>query len=526
MSDLTRTVEMVRFIVRRDRMRIIVWVTAITVLVWLMAASVKELYPTQAVLDEAAAALHGNAAAIAFNGPDQGLDTLGGQVAFQVGTISLVVAMMSIFMIGRATRGEEESGRLELIRSMAVGARAPGAAALIVAGTMSVIVGALVTLGLIVMDLPVAGSVVFGAGFAAVGLMFSGVALVAAQVTENTAMVYGASAAVLGAAFAVRAAGDIGNGALTWLSPIGWVQKARPYAGERWWPMLLPAALVVLLVIAAAALAVHRDVGAGLVRPRPGNESATPGLGTPVGLAVRLQRGTVIGWSVGIFLASLVFGLGANSVEDYVGDNEAMQDLLDRSGGVSLTDSYLAYTVFIAALIAGGFSISAARRLRTEETALRAEPVLATPTSRHRWVLGHLAVAFTGSVIVLVAAGLGAGLGHGLVIRDIGQIPRLIGAAVTYLPAAALLTGLTVAAFGLLPRAIAAAWGLLALCLVVGLLGESLDLPRWLRYVSPFEHTPQLPADGMNLAPLSIIVALVILTTSAGLIALRHRDIG
>ena len=103
-------------------MRIVVWIAAIVLLVAVTVASVKGLYPTQADLDKAARASEDNAAAIVFNGPPQGLDTVGGQVAFQIGTFGLIViGLMSLFMVGRLTRGEEEAGRLELVRSLPVG---------------------------------------------------------------------------------------------------------------------------------------------------------------------------------------------------------------------------------------------------------------------------------------------------------------------------------------------------------------------------------------------------------------------
>jgi ABC-2 type transport system permease protein len=109
-TELTGVGTLTRFILRRDRVRILVWVVGIALLVISTAASTKGLYPTQADLDEAAAATHGNAAAIALNGPDQGLVTLGGQVAFQAGALGLVVvALMSMFVIGRETRAEEEA---------------------------------------------------------------------------------------------------------------------------------------------------------------------------------------------------------------------------------------------------------------------------------------------------------------------------------------------------------------------------------------------------------------------------------
>ena len=48
---------------------------------------------------------------------------------------------------------------------------------------------------------------------------------------------------MLGLAFLLRAVGDSTTGArwLSWLSPIGWAQQLRPFAGERWWVLVLPA---------------------------------------------------------------------------------------------------------------------------------------------------------------------------------------------------------------------------------------------------------------------------------------------
>ena len=527
MIELTDTAALVRFIARRDRVRIAVWVAAIVGLLLLTAASVKGLYPSQGDLTEAAMATHGNAAAIAFNGPDQALDTMGGEVAFQIGSVGLIaVGLMSVFMVGRETRAEEESGRIELIRSMAVGRRAPAGAALIVAAGMNVAVGALVTLGLIGLALPVAGSVVFGVSLVALGLVFAGVAIVAAQVTENTRVVYGISGAALGAAFVLRAAGDVGDGTLSWFSPIGWAQKTRPFAGERWWPFLIAAAAAAGLVAVAARLAVRRDVGAGLVPPRPGRPGAAPSLGRPVGLALRMQRGSLIGWTAGLFLIGVVYGSIANDVEDFVGSNDTMRRVIAETGGASLTDSYLSRSLLIAALISGGYAIASALRLRSEETALRAEPVLATPVSRDRWVASHLVLSLVGSAIVLAAAGLGTGLTYGIAAGDPGQVGRLLGAALAYVPAVWLLVGLTIALFGLLPRWVTVAWAALVACFVIGFLGDILGLPDWVADLSPFQRVPQLPADNLRIAPLVVLLALAAALTTTGLTAFRHRDIG
>jgi ABC-2 type transport system permease protein len=527
MSELTGTAELTRFILRRDRVRIVVWVAGIVVLIAVTVASVKGLYPTQADLDTAAAASEGNAAAIAFNGPAQGLNTVGGEVAFQSGAIGLVmVALMSLLMIGRLTRGEEEAGRLELLRSLPVGSHAPTVSASLVVAAMNVAVGTLVTLTLLGEHLAVAGSIIFGASFTLVGLVFAGIANVAAQVTENTRVVYGIAGAVLGAAFVLRAVGDIGNGFASWFSPIGWAQKARPFAGEKWWPFLLIIAVIAGLAVAVKALADRRDLGGGLIPPRPGRPVASPGLGYPLGLAIRLQRGSVIGWSIGVLLTGVAYGSIADSIDSFVRDNKTLADMLAQVGGASLTDSYLATSFVILALGGTGFAIQATLRLRSEETSLRAEPVLATPVSRSRWALSHLTVAFAGSVIMLVAGGLSVGLSYGLVKGDLTVVPRLLGSAIAYAPAMWVLVGLSVALVGLAPRGVVAVWGALTVCFVIGMLGQLLGLPAWLNNLSPFDHVPRLPAAHLSILPLVVLTAIAAALTAAGLMGLRQRDIG
>jgi ABC-2 type transport system permease protein len=525
-GELTGTWTLTRFVLRRDRVRIAVWIVAIAVLVLSTAASVKGLFPTQADLDEAAESVHGNAAAIVFNGPDQALDTMGGQVAFQIGAFGLVVmALMAVFMVGRETRAEEESGRLDLVRAMSVGRHAPTAAALIVAVGMSVTVGVLVTLSTLAQDLPTEGALVFGASFLATGLVFSGVALVAAQVTENTRVVYGLSGVVLGASFVLRAAGDVGDGTLSWFSPIGWAQKTRPWAGDEWWPLLLPLAATAGLVALAGFLATRRDVGGGLVPPRPGPPAGAPALGTPLGLALRLQRGTLIAWTAGLAVTGIAYGSVANDVEDFVGDNDTLKDIIARSGG-SLVDSYLATSMLMLALMGSGFAISSVLRLRSEETALHAEPLLATPVPRSRWVASHLAMALAGSALVLGVTGLSVGLTYGIAAGDLGQAPRLLGAALAYLPAVGLLVGLALVLFAFVPRGTVAAWGVLGGCFVVGLLGDVLDLPSWVEDLSPFEHVPQVPAADLDVVPLVVLTLIAVGLIAAGLAGFRRRDVG
>ena len=62
-------------------------------------------------------------------------------------------------------------------------------------------------------------------------------AAVAAQVSETARGARGLAIAVLGAVFLLRGVGDSAGASgptwLTWLSPVGWAELARPFAGDR-----------------------------------------------------------------------------------------------------------------------------------------------------------------------------------------------------------------------------------------------------------------------------------------------------
>jgi ABC-2 type transport system permease protein len=516
-----------RFTARREWVRMTVWIASIVAVVGLTAASIKTLFPTQAALDQAAAASANNAAAIAFNSPVQGLDTVGGEVAFQSGTVGLIlVALMSLLLTARYTRAEEESGRTELLRATVLGRHAQTAAALVLVTAMNGVIAVATALLLIRQGLPATGSVSFGLSFLALGAVFGALALVTAQINESSRAASGVAGAVLGLAFVLRAVGDIGDGRLSWLSPVGWSQKPRPFAGERWWPFLIPAITTVLLLLVAAALTTLRDYGAGLVQPRPGRAVASPTFASPLGLAARLQRATVVWWAVGLFILGLVYGSIATDIQDFVGDNDTLRQLMAAAGGASITDAYFGTAMLTCALIAAGFSVQSALRARTEETTMHTEYVLATRASRHRWLASHLTIAAGGGLAVLAAAGLGAGIPYAVQVSDPSQVPRLIGAALAYLPATWLLVAVAGALFGLAPRAVTATWALVGGYFVIGFLGEVLRLPRWVMNLSPFEHTPELPAKPFTLTPLAVMLAIGVALTALGFFAFRRRDIG
>jgi ABC-2 type transport system permease protein len=151
--------------------------------------------------------------------------------------------------------------------------------------------------------------------------------------------------------------------------------------------------------------------------------------------------------------------------------------------------------------------------------------LLATGNTRRRWVLSHVAIAAGGTVVLLAAAGLPAGLIHAAQESDASQIGRVLAAALVQVPAAWVLGGVTLLLFGVAPRASAAGWGAVALCVLIGEIGPVADFGDTLLDVSPFTHVPQLPGRAMSVAPLSLAV-IAGAVGAAGLVGFRRRDVG
>ncbi|HLT69238.1 MAG TPA: hypothetical protein VKZ72_03670, partial [Acidimicrobiales bacterium] len=88
------------------------------------------------------------------------------------------------------------------------------------------------------------------------------------------------------------------------------------------------------------------------------------------------------------------------------------------------------------------------------------------------------------------------------------------------------LAGLGALLVGAAPRATGLAWALVGWCVLVAFFGELLDLPRWARDLSPFQHVPRLPADDVAWLPLGALAALAAALAGAGLAAVERRDVG
>ncbi|MFI7490349.1 ABC transporter permease [Micromonospora echinaurantiaca] len=539
MSTLTATGALARLVLRRDRVRLAIWVLGAPLLGYALAESVVGIYPDEPARVGYATTSASSLVARAFNGPIAGTDLGAVVVAETYVTLALIFALLSTFAVVRHTRQNEETGRAELLGASVVGRYALLTAALLVVVAANVAAAALLAAGLAAAGLPLAGSLVAAGAVGGVGVAFTGVAAVTSQLSVTSRGANALAAAVVGVAFLLRAAGDVlgdqTDGGLrvvsawpSWLSPLGWGNQVRAYVDDRWWVLALPVALLLAAVAAAYALAERRDIGAGLVAPRRGPANAPSGLLSPAGLAWRLQRGALLGWAVGVAVLGFSMGIAADEFNAMIEENPAAAEAIAAmGGGADLVDAYLAAMLGLFALTIGAYVVQAMLRVRGDESDGVLEAVLATGVSRGRWLGTQVAAAALGALALVLLAGLTTGLGHGLVAGDpVGRAVDLGGAALLRLPALLVVVGVVTALFGLLPRwSVALSWTALLVFLLLGQLGAVLELPQAALNLSPYTHVPSVPAVEATALPLVVLTAVAVALLAAGAAAFRHRDV-
>ncbi|MFB4270485.1 ABC transporter permease [Nonomuraea sp. GTA35] len=509
-----------KLVLKRERLIAPLWMLLLVAL----AAGQVQRYAT-GIPDIAAFAreMAANQALTAFAGEVHSATLAGMAVWKNADAIYTVLGLIMILTVVRHSRGEEESGRAELVGAGVVGRLAPLTAALAVTCGSAVLAGLLTAAAMTAVGADAAGSLAFGAAIAAAGLVFAGVGAVAAQLTQSARTAVGVAALGLGVSYVLRFLAD-GSGltALKWLSPQGWSHLVRPYGDDNVSVLLLSLAFTAAALALAYRLLTRRDLGHGLIPERQG-PAASDRLRSPLSLAWRLQKGLLGGWIAGYAIAGLALGALATSIEEVARQGAAVEEFFRRytaSPEATMTDAYLWLITLSLGYVSALYPLLALLRLRSEETSGRAELLLSAPVSRVRWVAGHLLFALAGTVLILTAAGLTMGL-------VAGAPGKVLAGALVQVPATWILAGVGVLAFGLLPRAAAAiSWAAFLFVNLFGeVLGPILGIDYWIaRYAVPYPNLPMVVSgEPFTATAVLIMIGIAAALTSTGLAAVRRR---
>lgn len=508
-----------------QRRSALVWVLALGASMIGTAASIAALYDTPAKIHTYAAAVTSGSALAAINGTVEGIDSLGGVIQDEFGFMAaFLLPLLGVSLVARATRREEESGRLELLLGGRIARHEPTLAALLLATATILATGVLFAAGLAAFGVPVAGSVLYALSLSALAFAFAAFAALLAQLTLHARGVYTWSLIVLAASYVLRGVGDVTTTWVTWLSPLGWAEKAAPFGDQRWWALAIPCAVGLALGAAALRLAAHRDLGSALVRGGAGPDRAGVWLRDPIGLAVWIHRPAIIGWLAGGVLLAGMMGALSQQLLDAMAGNPALVQAMGIPHGRSM-DGFVALTQLYLAVIAAGYVVQAIGTLRGEEADGRLETRLAGTLSRGRWFASHLLVVLGGLLTIVLGSSLVLGIATVLSVGDMAELGPTLRSGLAYLPAELVLAGLAMTVYGLRPRIFAAAWAGYALITFIALLGPGLQLRQWVLDLSPTTHVGNPPAGTIHIGGLAAMTGVAVTLMTVGFAAFRRRGI-
>lgn len=530
-ATLSGTGTLLRFMIRRDRVRTTAWVLGIGVMGFYFAHAVQVVAESQEEL-LSLSGMYADPVGRMMVGPGFGMEEptherfySGGYALF----IYILTALFSAFTVVRHTRAEEQTGRAELVRANVVGRHATLTAALILTVAANLVAAGLIFAGAASAEYSLPGSALVASGSLAVGLFFAGAAAVSSQLSESSRGASAMAGALLGLAYVIRMGGDmaeVGGNALSWFSPLAWAQQTAPYVEDRWWPLALPVGIAVVLTALGFWLSTKRDVAASLIPVRLGRSRARPTLGTPAGLAAHTLRGGLRGWGIALLLTALMFGAFAQTMVDAA--DTFPEEMGQMFAGEDMMLGYLAYMALFMAVFVGAAGVSGLQQLRGEESRGRAEYALSAPVSRLGWLGAHLGVLLAGLLLILAVVGVGMGLGAMASLEEDGGrwFGELFLAAGLQAPAVFAVVGIVTALLGWLPRLAApVGWVLIGFAGVMASFGSLLELPEAVTELNLYGHLSEYPVEEIAWTPVLVLSGIGVAGLVLGLLGWTRREV-
>ena len=527
MSAITGTAPLLHTSLKHEGRNFAPWVVIATALSASSVIVYPWIFPDQADRAGLAAAVGGNPALGLIFGPAFDLSTTDGFNTWRsLALAGFLTALGAIFAVVKATRGQEDSGQAELLASGVMGraTRLLTGVGLALIGSLLVGLVAGVVTGLFGGDWE--SSMLLGTTFTATGWMFTGIAAITAQLGGDARTANSMAIGVLGALFVLRGftyAIDAEPWAI-WANPLGWMTETRPATGNHWWPLLYALAFTVSALAVAVAFQARRDFGQGAVAPRPG--PARGKVRSTWRLALRLNTGPILTWTIAFTILGIVFGYFASSIQDILGQDSAVADIL-AAGAVTpeaLISAFLVTILSLVGIIASIPGVQTMLKVRSEEIEDRVEPLLAGAITRTRYYTSNVLLALLSpAVYVLIAGTMIAALAS---TADIGvNFGDVMLQAVVTIPAVWTVVAVSVAVIGARPAVSLAAWLGVFASFVLTLLGPTFKLWDWVLAISPFWHIPNITDPDADWTGLAWISLATLFFLAVGFTGFHRRDL-
>ncbi len=525
--------EIFRFVTQRSALSAVICGAIMAAYTASKVLNYVKLYSTELQRQHLAASLGNNVGIEALLGVAHHIDTVPGYAAWNMLCIlSAGAAIWALLLATKYFRGEEESGRTELLLS---GQTTAGRAALSTLGALGVAWLLLFVVSGLGM---VAIGHAHGVGFTARQSLFMALAIASSaavfisigaftsQLVPVRSRASSFGAAAFGLFYLLRILADTTSA--HWLlnfTPFGWVERLQPLYDSRavWLVPLL--ALTLVLSAATVWLANSRDLGDSVLVDRDTAPSRTKLLNSTLGATFRLTRSSILGWLTAVIGTAAFYGFLTKSATQAFNSGNTRHLLGKLTHTSALAGEFLGLIFMLQMVMLMSYAVAAASAARKDEAEGYLDNLLVRSVSRTRWFLVRtLLMAGTLVVAALLIAFI---TWAAVASQHIGvSFHSIFMAGLNTLPPALLMLGLTLFAFGWLPRATSlAGYAVLGWSFLLLMLGSGLKLNHWILDTSVLQHVKLAAAMSPNWHTNVLLLVVAVVATLLGLWRFTGRDL-
>jgi Putative exporter of polyketide antibiotics len=529
---------LIKLILRRDRVKLPIWILLIVLFTLSMIPLLKNTYGSQETIDTLYQTFQASSVGLLMTGM---MDSPTFGALFSIETVlwvGLAVAFMNTLLVIRHTRQNEEMGAQELILSGRVGHGSSLTAVLIVAFVSNLLIAIGLGIGMASDSIFNPNNAwLYAISMGLFGFTLATIAAIVAQLTQSARAANGILASSIGIFFLVRGIGDFLAKAdsadimqpnwVSNLSPFGWLQATRSLTLGCWSPLLVFIGFIIVAIPVAFWLLSKRDVGAGILPSRKGRARASRLLKTPLGITIYLQKNIFVGWLIGALALALTVGMLVPEMTNVYSSSEDLMHMITALGGAgAMVPTFLSVMLSFTAVLALAYVIQGLGRLRHEETSGHLESLLATKLSRLKWFAYHFTVVMIGGALILVASGALLSISASMT-TDIGiNIVDYILAGLSYWPMLFIFGAIYTTLFSLIPHVAGLiVWIYYGFVAFMSWLGPILKLEQYIMDMSLMSHLAVAPSETIVLSPIIIMSLVAVALTIIGTSIFCHRNI-
>lgn len=523
------SITLTKFNFKRNKYQILVWLICLISLSISVAVSYADVYSEPSSRELMVPTLK-NPAIIALIGTTEGMNnySIGAMFGHQMTLLmAICVAIMNILLVAKNTRGEEEYGRHEMIRSLATGKISTIFATYIEMLVINFFISISSGIGIALLNIEsmdVNASLLYGFSLGITGFVFGSLTAFIAQLVSSKRTTVGIAFILLGLSYLLRACTDIYADKFSWLSPLSWSYKTSPFVNNNWTPLSFGILFSTVLILSSSLLYSRRDYGSSIIVEPSGRKKASKFLLTPYGLPFNLLKTTILGWLISLFILGATFGSFFGDIESFI-DSSTMQFFISEYTNYSLAEELLSLLAGLFAIVSCIPTLIVLFKLMSEESLGKIELIVAKSVSRNTLLFTYFSISFVVGILSVLLSMSGLYVTSRLAMSNPLNFSQVMLTGIVYLPVLWLFIGLAILFIGILPKSRMLIWLFIGFSFFLEYFGTMLDVPNWIQSLSPFFHIPKLPVDKLTFSSILIMIVLGIGFMVIGNLGYRRRDI-